>query len=82
MGIRCCACATLSLLDRTDLGTGAQWTFCLLLLVGVLSQSGGMFVHMAIGHEGRWSAGNTLTTVGAVCLAAAMLLLAYGVIAA
>ncbi|MGH3645627.1 MAG: hypothetical protein ACRDTM_00365 [Micromonosporaceae bacterium] len=70
---------SLVILDGTDLGTGVQWLVCFLLLIGVLAQSGGMFVHMAIGEPGRWSAGNTLTTGGAVLLAAALLILAYGV---
>jgi hypothetical protein len=69
----------LDLLNRTDLGSGAQWTACFLLLFGILAQSGGMFLHMGIGAPGKWSAGNTMTTGGAVLLAVAMLILAYGV---
>jgi hypothetical protein len=45
----------------------------------VLAQSGGMFVHMAIGRLGEWSAGDPLTLGGAVLPAVAMLVLAYGV---
>lgn len=74
------ALVVLDILGRSDLGTGARWTIGVLLLVGVLAQSGGMFVHMAIGRPGRWSPGNTLTTAGAVLLAVAMLWVAYGVI--
>src|SRR4051794_27962606 len=58
----------LDLLNRTKLGSGAQWTACLLLLFGILAQSGGMFLHMGIGAPGKWSAGNTVTTGGAVLL--------------
>ena len=72
--------ATLDVLARTDLGTGARWVICLLLLVGVLAQSGGMFVHMAIGRPGRWSHGNTLTAAGAGALAVALLWVAIGLI--
>jgi hypothetical protein len=72
--------ATLDVLARTSLGTGARWVICLLLLVGVLAQSGGMFVHMAIGRPGRWSHGNTMTAGGAVALAIALLWVAYGLI--
>jgi hypothetical protein len=73
------ALVALDVLARTDSGSGLRWTVCLLLLVGVLAQSGGMFVHMAIGRPGRWSAGNTLSTSGGVLLAAALLVLAFRV---
>jgi len=74
--------ATLDILGRSGgLGTGARWAVCLLLLVGVLAQSGGMFLHMAFGRQGQWSRGNTLTTAGAVLLAVALLTVAYGVAA-
>jgi hypothetical protein len=46
----------------------------------VLAQSGGMFGHLAINKPGRWSAGNSMTVAGALLLAAAMPLTAYGVI--
>jgi heme/copper-type cytochrome/quinol oxidase subunit 4 len=71
--------AALAFLDRTDLSTATQWVVCLLLAAGVIAQSGGMFLHMAIGRPGRWSAGNTVTVTGAVALAIALLITAYGV---
>jgi heme/copper-type cytochrome/quinol oxidase subunit 4 len=71
--------AALDVLARTDLGDGAVWTVCLLLAIGTIAQSGGMFLHMAVGRPGKWSAGNWVTTAGAGCLAAALLTLAYGV---
>ncbi len=70
----------LDLLTRTTLGRTGEWIVGTLLLVGVLAQSGGMFLHMGIGKPGRWSAGNTLTSVGAVLLAGAMLTTAVAVI--
>jgi hypothetical protein len=70
----------LDVLARSGLGSGLRWLACGLLLVGVLAQSGGFFVHMGVGEPGRWSRGNTLTTGGGVLLAAAMLLLAVAVI--
>ncbi|HLT09353.1 MAG TPA: hypothetical protein VK028_00930 [Micromonosporaceae bacterium] len=73
------ALVSLVLLSGTDLGTGARWLVCLLLLVGILAQSGGMFLHAFTGREGAWSTGNTVTVAGAVLLAIAMLVLAYGV---
>jgi hypothetical protein len=67
-------------LGRTDLGSGAQGAIATLLGVGVIAQSGGMFLHMAIGRPGRWSHGNTVTVVGAVLLAIALVWTAIGVI--
>ncbi len=72
----------LDIVGRAGLGSTTAWIIALLLLVGVLAQSGGMFVHMAVGKPGTWSMGNTLTTVGAVLLAAALVTTAVGVIAA
>jgi hypothetical protein len=74
------ALVTLDFLRRTELGTGARWVVCLLLLIGVLAQSGGMFVHAFFGQSGQWSRGNTLTVTGGACLAVAILTVAYGVI--
>lgn len=74
------ALVVLDVLARAGSGPALQWTVGLLLLVGVLAQSGGMFVHMAIGKPGRWSHGNTLTVAGAVALAAALVATAIGVI--
>jgi len=69
----------LAFLSRTDFGDELRWLACVALAVGVLAQSGGMFLHMGIGKPHQWSPGNTLTTGGAVLLAFASLLLAYGV---
>jgi hypothetical protein len=71
--------AALSFLDRADLSPATRWTVCVLLAIGVIAQSGGMFVHMMVGQPGRWSVGNTVTTVGGVALAVTLLILAYGV---
>jgi hypothetical protein len=71
--------AYLVFLGHTDFSDGLRWLACLALLVGVLAQSGGMFLHMGLGKVRGWSPGNTLTTAGAVLLAFASLYLAYGV---
>lgn len=55
---------------------------CIVLLVGLLAQSGGFFLHMLVGKPGRFSAGNMVTILGALLLAFAVLLLAYGLIVA
>lgn len=75
------ALVVLDIMDRSELASGQQWVICFLLLVGILAQSGGMFIHMAIGEPGRWSMGNTVTTIGAVLLASALVWVAVGVIA-
>jgi hypothetical protein len=71
--------AALSFLDKADLSGAARWAVCVLLAVGVIAQSGGMFLHMLVGRPGHWSSGNTATTAGAVALAAGLLILAYGI---
>ncbi len=67
------ALVVLDIMDRIDLAAGSKWVIGALFVVGVLAQSGGMFVHMAIGQPGRWSRGNTLTVAGAVLLAVALI---------
>nr|MDT0660102.1 hypothetical protein [Micromonospora sp. DSM 115978] len=71
--------AALDVAGRAGLGEGVTWTVGGLLLGGTLVQSGGMFIHLGVGRPGRWSWGNTVSSVGAVALAAGLLLLAYAV---
>jgi hypothetical protein len=66
-------------LDRTALSDGMRWLAGAALVIGILAQSGGFFLHMLVGAPGQASAGTALTTAGAVLLAAAILLLAYAV---
>jgi hypothetical protein len=47
--------------------------------VGILAQSGGMFVHAFPGRPGEWSRGNALSVAGAALLAVALLIIAWGV---
>ena len=44
-------------LDRTGYSTGVQWLAGLLLLVGIMAQSGGFFLHLALGQD-LWRAGH------------------------
>jgi hypothetical protein len=74
--------AALATGSRFGLSEGTTWAFGLLLLAGTLVQSGGMFLHMLNGAPGRWSAGNAVTTAGAVALAAGIVTLIVGIIAA
>ena len=67
-------------LAQTTFSSGLKLVACIVLLIGVLAQSGGFFLHMLAGKPGRFSAGNIVTIVGALLLAFAALLLAYGLI--
>jgi hypothetical protein len=67
-------------LERTDFSTGVRWLAGGLLLVGVLCQSGGFFLHMWRGQPGRRSVGSLVTTIGALLIAAALITLGVGLI--
>ncbi|QDY75818.1 hypothetical protein [Streptomyces qinzhouensis] len=67
-------------LPRAEFSSGVEWLFGILLLVGALAQSGGFFLHLAIGTEGRSSPGTHLTRTGGVLIAAALIALAVGLI--
>jgi hypothetical protein len=69
-------------LAQTTFSRGLKLGACIVLLVGLLAQSGGFFLHMLTGKPGRFSAGNMVTILGALLLAFAALLLAYGLIVA
>jgi hypothetical protein len=69
-------------LAGTTIADGVQWLACIVLVAGILAQSGGFFLHMAVGRPDVPSSGTLLTTVGAVLLAAALLFLAYALIGA
>jgi hypothetical protein len=74
------ALAAFNIAGRFGLSESLIWPGGILLIVGTLTQSGGMFLHMLVGRPGAWSAGNTVTTVGAVLLGAGLITLIYGVI--
>lgn len=67
-------------LSQTDLSATTMVIASIVLLAGVLLQSGGFFVHMARGGPGQRSIGTTVTTAGAVLLAGASLFLAWALI--
>jgi hypothetical protein len=71
-----------SYLAQTGFSAGLKLAACLSLLIGILAQSGGFFLHMLGGKTGRLSAGNMVTMLGAVLLACTTLLLAYGLLVA
>ena len=67
-------------LDRTTLPASVKQVACVALFVGILAQSGGFFLHMALGEPKRASIGTTVTIAGAVMLACAIIALVYGLI--
>ena len=67
-------------MDQTNLSPAIKVGAVVVVLVGILAQSGGFFLHMAIGQPGAPSLGTTLTSIVAILLAAAMLVLVYGLI--
>jgi hypothetical protein len=67
-------------LGRAGYSTGVQWLAGALLLAGVLAQSGGFFVHLGLGQQGRSSPGTILTRAGALLIAAALIIVAIGLI--
>ena len=69
-------------LAQTTFSESLKLVACVVLLIGILTQSGGFFLHMFAGKQGRLSIGNVVTMGGALLLTIAILLLAYGLIAA
>lgn len=67
-------------LSQTSLSATTKVLASIVVLAGVLLQSGGFFVHMARGRQGQRSVGTTMTTAGACLLATASLLLAWALI--
>ena len=67
-------------MEQTSLSPAIKVGAASVVLVGILAQSGGFFLHMAIGQPGAPSFGTMITSLGAVLLAAAILVLVYGLI--
>jgi hypothetical protein len=63
-------------LGRTRLAAKTQWALGGVLLVGVLAQSGGFFLHFVAGEEGQSSIGTIVTGLGGVLIAVALVVLA------
>ncbi|WP_158892002.1 hypothetical protein [Amycolatopsis anabasis] len=70
------ALAALQFLGSGGLGDTARWVACFLLLFGILAQSGGFFLNLI---PGKGRIGHSVTTGGAILLAGAILMTAYGV---
>jgi hypothetical protein len=67
-------------LDRTGYSTAIQWLAGMLLLLGIMAQSGGFFLHLALEQKGRSSLGTIVIQTGAVLLAAALIILAISLL--
>ena len=67
-------------LDRTVYSNRVQWIAGLLLLLGIIAQSGGFFIHLGLGQPDRSSLGTVVTRTGALLLAVALVMLAIGLI--
>jgi hypothetical protein len=67
-------------LDRTGYSTGVQWLAGLLLLLGIMAQSGGFFIHLGLGQKNRSSLGTIVTRTGALLIAAALIVLVIGLL--
>jgi drug/metabolite transporter superfamily protein YnfA len=67
-------------MDQTVLSHGLKVGGAIAVLVGILAQSGGFFLHMYLGKPGEPSIGTTVTILGAIILAGAVFLLVYGLI--
>ena len=67
-------------LDRTGYSDGVKWLACRRLPAGILAQSGGFFVHLGLGQPNRSSLGTAVTRLGALLIAAALIILAMGLL--
>src|SRR5262245_36183593 len=67
-------------MEQTNLSPAIKVLAAVVVLVGILAQSGGFFLHMLIGQAGAPSLGTTITSLGAVLLAGSILILVYGLI--
>ena len=64
-------------LAQTKLSLAAKHVACGIFVAGILTQSGGFFIHMTKGEEDSPSIGTTITSLGAVLLTAAIAILVY-----
>ena len=67
-------------LDRTGYSDRVKWIAGGLLQAGILAQSGGFFIHVGLGRPNRGSLGTVVTRLGALLIAAALAILAVGLL--
>ena len=69
-------------LPRADFSNSTEWILGIVLFVGVMAQSGGFFLHLALGQPDAPSIGTKVTRAGGLLLGVALLVLAVGLIQA
>lgn len=69
-------------MEQTSLSQSMKIIGAAILVVGILAQSGGFFLHMLTGQPGQPSVGTIVTSIGALLLAVAVLILVIGLIRA
>jgi hypothetical protein len=69
-------------LGFTTLTLNTQYLACMLLVGGIILQSGGFFWHAFLDEGGTRRVGIALTSIGALLLVIAIAVLAYGLIVA
>ena len=67
-------------LDQTGLSVLVKHLASAALLLGILAQSGGFFVHMLVGQEHQPSLGTATTVAGAALLVSSVIALVYGLL--
>jgi hypothetical protein len=72
----------LVLMPQTSFSSSTQRWLSVVLLAGILLQSGGFFLHLVVGEAGAPSLGTAVTRLGALLLAAALIGLGIGILRA
>jgi hypothetical protein len=67
-------------MEQTRLSRGIKVGAAATIVAGILAQSGGFFLHMLVGQPDAPSMGTMVTSLGAVLLVGAILVLVYGLI--
>ena len=67
-------------LDRTGLSASVKRAACLALLLGIGALAGGFFLHALVGQPSQTSIGTVITLSGAASMAAALIVLVYGLL--
>jgi hypothetical protein len=67
-------------LPRAGFSDSTEWIAGIALLVGVMAQSGGFFLHLAVGQQDAPSIGTKVTRAGGLIIGAALITLAVGLI--
>src|SRR5215203_882506 len=67
-------------LERTGFSDGVRWVAGLLLLAGILAQSGGFFIHLGLGRANQSSLGTVVTRSGVLLIGVALIMLVVGLL--